>query len=438
MNPFFSNGELNDIDEEAAARLFAESVGAESPAPTKEPPAEVVGKPSGGDDDDDDPGELRELESAERSAPSKDPLKGLFGKPKPPEEKKQENKGLRSQARDLAQQREELQRQLEEREQEIQQMRDQMRQVEEERSTYQRSLSKKFDVGQYDPNQDPEIKKIDEKLDFALKRAQISLGPDSGGLFAKHAAVLAERYNKALETGHVDEFYAFIEKNFPDNVTAVTEQVSRVSDILAERGEIQQKNQSSYFKTSIGSWEERRKSVSETVKEIGGLTPEQAMEAINSENTSANAVISYVAHSYPEFSKALDDIRQRAATFAAGVRPFDIRDSRWEPYLNPSDPTQLSTEGQKLRDAEIFNHQRSQEVLPVRLAEGLAAARLLPLMAKKIADLQARLGEDQGGEVDPDLETGHHAPGSRGFSMSEEDLDDPEKLRNPYFDDLNS
>lgn len=442
-NPFFEGGELNDIDEEAAERLFAESIGEPAPKPTKEPAAEVLGGDDDGASDGDDDG-IPDLEepspkSEKPAAKKDDPLKGLFGKPKPadPNERKQENKGLRSQARDLAQQREQLQAQLDEKDQEIERMRQQLSQVEEERSTYQRGLSQRFDVGKYDPTQDPEIKALSQKLNVTIKRGHLALGSELGPKFEKHAETLAGHYNKALESGDVDSFYALVEQNFPGQASLVVDQVARVSDALAAMGEVQSKNQQDFFKNTIGGWEDRRKANTESASRIGGLTREEAIAQIDSDENATNAIISLVAQNSPDFAKVLKDIQARAATFTTGVRPFDIRDARWERYLDPTDPTQLSEEGKRLRDTEIFNHQRSQEVLPIRLAEGMAAAKLLPAMARKIAALEARLGDDQGGEIDPDLESdGDSSQKGKGFHLSEEDLDDPGKLSNPYLDEI--
>lgn len=441
-NPFITEGELNDIDEEAANRLFAESIGSDSQAPTKEPAAQVF------NEGDSEPGELKGLENLEKggeaapedAAPQAKPdekpsddMAGMFSKPAP----KKTGKGLRSQTRELAQQREELQKQLEEKDRQLAQIQEQLTKTAEERETYQKAVASQYEVGPYSPNTDPEIQEIDNKIDLALKKSYVNLGPDHGPLFEKHHAALVDHYNKALQSGNVHDYYKFLEQNFPNSVDKAQAEISRLSDLLAERGDKEAHNRSNYFQTSIGHWEEKQKSVMESVNDLGRMDLEEAHKAMSSDETSANAIISLVAQNYPAFGKVLDDIRARTTTFVSGIRPFDIRDKRWQNYLDPVDPSRLSPEGEKIMQAEIYNHKRSQELLPQRLATGEAASQLLPLLAKRIADLENRLGLEQGSEHEPDLSPDSDDEfGGKGFTITEEQLEDHDKLENPYLDDI--
>lgn len=418
-NPFIVDGGLSDIDADAAERLFNE---------TQAPPASP--EPS-----------LPELEPKVATEATQEPVEPQAAAPlsfRPPAKKKAQSKGLRDQVGNLNTQKTELEALLQQRDTEIATLLESQKTITTEREAARKSLADRHRVSEYSSERDDEVVTIENELGNAVNEIAMFLPPEHGQKLQTLAPQFVERYREAIKTNNAEGFQELVEREFEGaDYRVMAGHIQSLSRISERREAIIEKNRGTHFSDTIDRWSTKQASINDSLGTFGTMSSEAAFSPDVPEADSANAVISIMANALPVFKKKMEDMRVRTVVTMAGVRPFDIKDQRWAQHLDPLNPGQLSASGTQMRDDEIFNHQRGQDIIPNKLYEGLVALEAVPILAQRVAELEARLGDDLGGEIVPTLDTdGNPLPMGDGTTLTEDDLNDPMAGGFDHFDGM--
>tara|TARA_R110000822_G_scaffold73771_3_gene177358 strand:- start:189 stop:1265 length:1077 start_codon:yes stop_codon:yes gene_type:complete len=351
--------------------------------------------------------------------------------------KKAASKGLRDQLGEINAQKAALEAQLAERDATILEASQDRAELAERHATAQRSLSDRTSVGPYNEKSDPAVQALTDEMLTEMKEAAMFLPTQDAAHLSVNMETVLSRYSRAISEGKADVFKELIAEEFSEEAQLpIMRHVRDLAKIADRRAVLIQENRQNHFKSTIGNWQTKQDQVRASVASIGTMDAEAALAAALSDNGTADAVISVIANSNPGFKAELENIKNRATITMAGIRPFDVRDDRWGPYLDPLNPGQLSQEGTRLRESEMFNHQKGVEQMAPRLAGGMAAELALPIMARRLAELEARLGNDIGGEIEPNLDdAGNPLPVSKG-TYTDEMMDDPSSIPLDHFGGL--
>ena len=351
------------------------------------------------------------------------------------DDKKKKNKGLREQLQDRNQMVDQLNAQLQEREELINQIKEEREAIAAERAEAQKALTSRYDVGEYDEVTDPSIKTLDQTLVQTLDEAKLTLSSERSDLLGQHWQQLTSTYGKVLR-GEVEasKFREIIDQNFGEESNQAIGQIRELNKLISKRAELATENRTKHFQSVIGSWEDRHKRVKDSLEAIGAAPEEVIKEA----PLEVNSIVSYIAQKDEAFAQELRGVRASVASFASDVRPFDIRDEKWRSYVDPSSPHRLTEEGERVRQNEVNMMMQAKENLPQILATSLASAKLLPRLAKRISELEARLGDSQGSTIEPKINTElpvTPATGGEGLNMddiTDEMMENPSLVKNPY------
>ncbi len=351
------------------------------------------------------------------------------------DDKKKKNKGLREQLQDRNQMVDQLNAQLQEREELINQIKEEREAIAAERAEAQKALTSRYDVGEYDEVTDPSIKTLDQTLVQTLDEAKLTLSSERSDLLGQHWQQLTSTYGKVLR-GEVEasKFREIIDQNFGEESNQAIGQIRELNKLISKRAELATENRTKHFQSVIGSWEDRHRRVKDSLEAIGTAPDEVIKEA----PLEVNSIVSYIAQKDEAFAQELRGVRDSVASFASDVRPFDIRDEKWRSYVDPSAPHRLTEEGERVRQNEVNMMMQAKENLPQILATSLASAKLLPRLAKRISELEARLGDSQGSTIEPKINTElpvAPATGGEGLNMddiTDEMMENPSLVKNPY------
>lgn len=416
-NPFLSSdGTLRpDAPDDDAGDVFPSEgqskVGAgKSPQEPGEEPQEPVA-------------EEEESESVNEEAEGEDSAfdpESIFGT----EEKKKKNKGLREQLKDRNDTVSQLQRQVEEREAELEKLREQQRELAQERDAVREKLQSQFNVGEYNESADPEVRELTTKMGQQLREAEVVLGPELGKRFSGNFEQLLIGYQNAVAGKNQEQFHELLDTHFPDQVPQVTQQLARLNQLVDQREQKVAENRHQHYSKVISNYERRRQQISQELDQVGAakdVTPDRTMEL--------NSLITFAVKGDSQYASEVEQVKRSVAALTSGVRPFDIRDEKWKPYVDPSNPGRLTPRGEELRAQEVEQWQKAQEDLPRRLTESWAASLLVPRLVKKLSELQARLGSDQEDEsVEPEMQTQGADGKPAAVSFDPDLLDDPDRL----------
>lgn len=315
-------------------------------------------------------------------------------------DRKKANKGLRDQLRERNQAYDQLNEQMLAREAKLKELEQELQQTQQERFQAQESLTKKYNVGDYDEKTDPDVERIGQDLRMTLNEAKVALPADQAIKLEGNMEALVSSYQKTLAGADPTRLHNVIEEHFPGSKREVLHALGNLNRKIEERANLIQENRSKHFQSVIGGYEERLTETRNSLSEVGSLEMEAALKS----PTALNSIISVAAQQDEGYKKRVQDIQAKCASIAAGVRPFDVRDSKWKDYLDPMDPTKLSPEGEELRRKEVFQYEATQRELPRTLCEMWSAALLVPQLVEKIAQYEARVADDQ---LDPDPKIAH-------------------------------
>ena len=347
------------------------------------------------------------------------------------EEKKKANKGLREQNKELREQLRDREAAIEERENRLKELQAQQEELSREHGEYQRALSSKYEIGEYDPGRDPEVNQLTQDLIAKVRTAHVNLGDEAGSKLAQHWEKLLSGYQDAVAGKNTKEFMKLIDDNFDEMAPQVRRELGELNTLMQKQSQTIATNRSKYFETVIGGYDQKVNEAKQLVSTIGAM-PKEEMKDANDLNT----IITFAVGGDPTYREEVEKVKRTAVALASGVRPFDIRDAKWRSYVDPEEPTRLTQEGERLRQKEAYQYEAAQKQLPKKLAEVWAAALLVPRLVKKLSEMSARLGDDQGSEIDPKIGSEDALKPKEGSAITEADLDDPDMLKNPYLPKL--
>jgi hypothetical protein len=258
-----------------------------------------------------------------------------------------------------------------------------------------------------------------------LQETKVELPPDQAALLEDNMVVLVKSYQKSVQTGDSTHLREVVEDHFRENRKDVMRTIAKLSDQIETRTETIAKNRSKHYETVIGGFEEKLNAVRSQVSEVGSLPMEEALK----DPKSLNSIVSVASQQDEGFKKEVDRIKAHCATIASGVRPFDVRDRKWQNYLDPEDRTRLTPEGEELRRKEVFQHEAAQKQLPKTLAEMWSASLLVPQLVERLAKYEARVKDDQS---EPDLTVSEERISGQPKSVDFDNIEDIRDVKNPF------